>query len=395
MKISPEWQLVLDNYFKIKEEWQRELFLKNMSPSQRSYLIGLANSQMANFQPAAEVHTNSNFNQPASNYAHPSVYATHGGDAHLLNHKSYVNSKRKWWATLLPVFIIGTAVSGIAGMVFFAWLGGGLPKLALFNGISGNKAKADELSYTQWIDNFKDLSDKSETGDSDKDGLTNLEEFKLGLNPAQTDENNNKTVEGLDFINKDSTLIKNFTDNTNVWAVVESQEVFLRLQRNSLNKLGQNTSGSSLLKLNKVIIPKLNNLEVAALPENTSTSDKSEALKDQAAIVHYEGTNWAGENLSVWFSNQSQFEEMLPQDRMEAYLEDSFGNSWYQLYKLRSANIFSADSVEIFKSDSSTPNLKIVLCQPKASCNKALVLTFEIQETKQFTFDNQANSAKV
>ena len=68
MQISPEWQLVLDNYFKIKEDWQRELFLKNMNPSQRSYLVSLANSQMAVFQPAAEVHTNSSFNQPTSNY---------------------------------------------------------------------------------------------------------------------------------------------------------------------------------------------------------------------------------------------------------------------------------------------------------------------------------------
>jgi len=394
MQISPEWQLVLDNYFKIKEEWQRELFLKNMSSSQRSYLISLANSQMAKSQPVDELNINSSSNKPASNYLHPNVYATHV-DEHLLNHKSYVNSKRGWWATLLPVILLSTGVSAVAGMIFFAWIGGGLPKLALFNNLSGNKAKADELSYIQWIDNFKDLPDKTEVGDSDNDGLTNLEEFKLFLNPSQNDENNNKIVDGLDFINKDSTLIKNFTDNTNVWAAVESQEVFLRLQRISLNKLGQNTSGTSLLKLNKVIIPKLNNLEIIALPENTSTNDRSEALKNQAAIVHYEGTNWAGENLSVWFSNQSQFEEMLPQDRMEAYLEDSFGNLWYQLYKLKSANIFSADSTEIFKSDSSTPNLKIVLCQPKASCNKALVLTFEIQETKQFTFDNQSNSANI
>ncbi len=404
-KISSEWQNVLDNYLNLDESWKKEIFLKSMSSKQKDYLLQIVqdaiDSKMAeNLVPTKNIysHTSPSFQQNVSNInLHPNgsnslQYLASNKDEHLLSHKDYKTSKRKWWATLLPVFLIATVISGLSGLVFFAWIGGGIPKLSFLNNIPGNKAKADEITYVQWIEQFDTIKDTRETLDFDADGISNFEEFQLGLNPVKFDENNNSTVDGLDYINKDISLLKNVGEQSKMWQLVESQSIFLRLQKATLLKLGLQNSGESLLKLTKIVIPKLDNLEVLALPENTDLQDSSSTLKKQAALVHYLGTNWAGENLSVWFSNQGKIEQMMPGDKMEAYLQDDQENSWYQIYQLQAANSFSADSQDIFKNESNIPNLKIVLCQPENGCNKALVLTFEIKETKQITFDNQISS---
>ena len=402
MQISNDWQIVLDNYLKLTESWKRELFLKSMSKSQKDYLLLIAQEATlhqpqtvptvtqgavlhAGIQPDKNQNLGTSFNQNLML----------SKDAHLLSHKAYKTSKRKWWATLLPVILIVTALTSLTGVVFFAWVGGGLTNLAFLNSIIGNKAKADEFSYSQWINQFTDIKDKSESADPDGDGLSNLDEFKLGTNPTKSDENNNNTVDGLDYINKDATLIKSYKEDGKIWLVLENQTIFLRLQKATLNKLGLDNSGQSLLKLNKIVIPKINQLEVFALPEASDAILSTDTLKKQAVLVHYLGTNWAGENLSVWFSNQSKIEEMLPGDTLEAYLEDETGNNWYQRYELKAANTFSADSEDIFTNETNRPNLKIVLCQPENGCKKALVLTFEIKETKQISFDNSSDSSKI
>lgn len=432
--ISSEWKVVLDNYLKLSESWKQEIFLKSMSLKQKEYLIqitqqvvdennsteinvleankikdGLDTSHITMYGTNSDIDKGANHNfvnnsgtnlQIDANSIHKNSYHnssnySSGKDNHLLSHKDYKLSKRKWWAALLPIFIIAMVVSSLSGLVFFAWIGGGLPRLSVLTNLPGNKAKADESSYPEWIKQFDTIVNSSETSDSDGDGIRNIEEFTLGLNPTLPDENNNGILDGLDYINKDISLIKNVGEASVLWQSIDKQQVFLGIQKSTLNSLGLPSSEFSLLKLSKIVIPKLNNLEVIALPEKTNLVESSSTLKNQAAIVHYLGTDWAGENLSVWFSNEGQIEQMLPGDTMEAYLQDDQNNNWYQLYQLKAANTFAADSREIFDNETKIPNLKIVLCQPKNGCNMALVLTFEIKETRQISFDNDFNSGNI
>ena len=41
MKISSDWQKILDTYLKLEDTWKQELFLKNMNQNQRNYLLEL------------------------------------------------------------------------------------------------------------------------------------------------------------------------------------------------------------------------------------------------------------------------------------------------------------------------------------------------------------------
>lgn len=140
MKISSDWQKILDTYLKLEDTWKQELFLKNMNQNQRNYLLELVvQNQTEIAEKIASINSSSEV-QPSIEYG--STY--HTSDEHILNHREYSKSKKKWWSTFLPIFVVGVVVSGVSGMLFFAWISGSLNKLTFLNGFNENKAKASQ-----------------------------------------------------------------------------------------------------------------------------------------------------------------------------------------------------------------------------------------------------------
>jgi hypothetical protein len=100
--------------------------------------------------------------------------------------------------------------------------------------------KDNDERYKKWVSSFINEADKRDPDlDYNKDGLSNYEEFLLGLDPTNSDINGNGKLNGLDLLESIDPMNGKFlssSDRDNIEKLVDRERVVYRLQSYTLNQ---------------------------------------------------------------------------------------------------------------------------------------------------------------
>ena len=399
---SPEWRKVLEYYRGLSQQWQREIYLKNLSEAQRVYLFNLLDADEV---PRKFEHL----------------------DKHLLHKQEYkiynLFEKIKTWSK----YVIGFVVFVIIFLVVlnFKSITDGLSqstglKSALNGKNSSAKASDTTNQYKSWIEQFNSVNfDKSENADSDLDGLTNKNEFLLETDPTNPDINKNDKLDGQDILNSTNPLdgkFINYSDKevTQKYDDIVRREVLnYRLQMIILKKVRSKKQESSIVQNDlggrSLISPILSSsviddstpgsltisrLGLSNVPilwgQESSESEISELLP--TGLVNYSPTPNPGDIGNSYFAGSSsdyswkdgkyqnifdELDKLEPQDVIEINLKLKNGSLKTFMFSVISKNIFNATDEKQFENKPKS-EISLSAAWDVGSYDKRLVVKAEL-----------------
>jgi len=212
-------------------------------------------------------------------------------------------------------------------------------------------------NYEQWSYLLISEPNRAPNIDTDSDGLTNYEEFLLGSNPINPDNNQNQILDGLDIL----LGLNPGNFQTNPKTVITKQNLFIRLKNLQLQKNKQTDSSKnanlniSLLNINSskpgwLLIPKLNNKKtqinwkISGFETNLETDlqnqwahlSQSETPSDVATKIYLFGLSQDSQLRQNQFKNIAQ---LTPESEIYLYGYDSNDSLWEWKYLVVSNNI--------------------------------------------------------
>jgi LPXTG-site transpeptidase (sortase) family protein len=255
--------------------------------------------------------------------------------------------------------------------------------------------------YYKWIGNyFYAVGDKKllePTGDIDKDGLTNHDEYIVKSNPIVADSDSDGFSDGIEVINS-MNLWGSGNMPKNQKALAEKLDMILINNRISGN-VAQNQQGSvagdftsnyDLERAGRLSIPRLN-LQVPLIwskdPENF---DHDLTL----GVIHYPGTAMPGQNGIIYVSGHSsdyiwkknpmanvftKLNYLKPGDEVFVDVYGKDGKVYNYRYKVTTSKVYTADDQAQFIDNSNTSKLNLSTCWPIGTSKDRLVVTAEIQ----------------
>ncbi|MBX4191178.1 MAG: sortase [Candidatus Doudnabacteria bacterium] len=258
---------------------------------------------------------------------------------------------------------------------------------------------ADLDEYYKWIGNyFYAVGDRKllePTGDIDKDGLTNRDEFTMKSNPIVPDSDDDGFSDGIEVINS-MNLWGSGNMPKNQKALAKKLDLIMinnRISGNvAQNRQGQVsgdfTSNYDMDRAGRLSIPRLNQQVPLIWSKDPSNFDHDLTL----GVVHYPGTAMPGQNGIIYVSGHSsdyiwkknpmanvftKLNYLNPGDEVFVDVYGKDGKVYNYRYKVTEKKVYTADDQVQFIDNSNTSKLNLSTCWPIGTSKDRLVVTAE------------------
>gem|GEM_PF-6776468 len=268
---------------------------------------------------------------------------------------------------LLPFMLIGIS--------FLAYNFLGQPNFLATGLKVENKALASNLGseYQQWATKNLKNSDKTKPDqDPDQDGLSNLIEYNLNLDPSNPDINKNGKLDGQDILESIDPTNKRFVSKDTrdqIRALVSDNEIVYRLQAITLNKnldknkqkpkdLDQLSSKELDLKIEgKLEVAKLNLQDLSVI---WNTSNYQDFIEDVLlSLVHYDQTDLPAVNGNTYIfgtnknlqttNSEDGLNKLKPNDEIFLTVKTKNSHTKRIKYAVTSKNIYDPSDYQQFE----------------------------------------------
>jgi hypothetical protein len=194
--ISSEWQQVIDYYNNLTSQETRDQFLAGLSGEQKTFLLSQTQSSATTSIVSYTKPKKPSFKERIINWKNLFSFKK--------NKQRYGNNEKFSMALLLTgstvfgllSFIITGLLFNYSNTIFF------IRQIPVFGSVLGVESTDSRESYYDSFDTWLQRNDYSFEAleDEDRDGILNIDEFILGLDPQTSDENSNDVVDGQDFL---------------------------------------------------------------------------------------------------------------------------------------------------------------------------------------------------
>jgi LPXTG-site transpeptidase (sortase) family protein len=408
--ITPEWQRVVDYFMALDEDWKKEIYLKNLTPDQKDYLLTLVNQIQLNptqLDPVESTFEMEEFSKKPEKKSLFTLPETSDLTKVILKY-SFVGVLS---FLLVAVILNSSAVYNWASQ---------LPLIRNVLGVKDAKVVAADKKkeFENWIANYATGEfDKSPEADPDEDALTNWEEFQLKTTPADADTNKNNKLDGqdlLDGIHPLDAKIINYSDKSvlaEYEAIVTRQVLNFRLQALALKNrnLKLNEGSIEVVKRDEngnpikeekpdfevvdtstpalLFIPKIDKKEIPIQWGSKGTEDEFQKLLE-SGVVHYPGTSMPGDTGNSYISGHSsdfnfkpgnfkdtfaRLDELEPDDKIEVITTMKDGSKRKLIYSVTGKNIYTATDQKQFEGKTRA-EVSLSTCWPVGTSEKRLVV---------------------